>query len=96
MKDSLSLADKRGLGKLFNTYACKDCVCRMVGAQEFFVGLNECKVCLTKEECNALMAALDSNSDGDVDYDKFLIAIRGQLNEKRCALVEAAFAKFDP
>ena len=38
---------------------------------------------------------MDTNKDGCVDYDEFLVGIRGKLNSKRQALVDKAFLKFD-
>ena len=68
---------------------------RKVDAQEFFVGLNECGCNLTSDETNALLAHLDTNQDGSVNFDEFLVAIRGELNDVRRPVVEAAFQKFD-
>ena len=83
----------RSLGRVFNTFDRDGN--RRVDPQEFFVGLNECGCNLTKDETNELLAYLDTNSDGTVNYEEFLVAIRGQLNEARRAVVQAAFAKFD-
>ena len=79
----------RSLGRVFNTIDTNGN--RRVDPQEFFVGLNECGCNLTKDETNALLAYLDTNSDGTVNYEEFLIAIRGQLNPARRAAVQAAF-----
>ena len=38
---------------------------------------------------------LDDNGDGNVNYDMFLSAIRGELNKERADVVHAAFVKFD-
>eukprot|EP00355_Strombidium_rassoulzadegani_P009546 CAMPEP_0168613616 /NCGR_PEP_ID=MMETSP0449_2-20121227/3543_1 /TAXON_ID=1082188 /ORGANISM="Strombidium rassoulzadegani, Strain ras09" /LENGTH=157 /DNA_ID=CAMNT_0008654255 /DNA_START=254 /DNA_END=727 /DNA_ORIENTATION=- len=68
---------------------------RKVDAQEFFVGLNECGCQLTKEETDCLLAFLDTDGDGNVNFDEFLCGVRGKLNEKRQEVVDLAFDKFD-
>ena len=35
------------------------------------------------------------NHDGTLSIDEFLLAIRGEMNEKRTSLVEQAFRKID-
>ena len=84
----------RSLGRVFNT-TTNDEGTRMVAAQEFFVGINESGVTLTKDETNALLAQFDTCADGTVNYDAFLSAVRGSLNCPRAAAVVAAFSKFD-
>lgn len=83
----------RGLGRVFN--AMDNNGNRRVDAQEFFVGLNECGCNLTKDQTNLLLSSFDTDSDGNVNLDEFLAAIRGQLSEVRQAVVCAAFNKFD-
>ena len=68
---------------------------RKLNAQEFYYGLNEIGCRLTKEETNILLAHFDTDRDGNVNFDEFLVAIRGQLNATRQAVVDAAFFKFD-
>lgn len=81
------------LGRVFNTYDSAGA--RRVDAQEFFVGLNDSGVSLSKEETDSLLAVLDTNGDGNVNYDDFLVAIRGSLSKERSDVVHAAFIKFD-
>lgn len=81
------------LGRVFNTYDAAGA--RRVDAQEFFVGLNDCGVSLSKEETECLLASLDTNGDGNVNYDQFLAGVRGELSKVRSDVVHAAFAKFD-
>jgi Ca2+-binding EF-hand superfamily protein len=50
---------------------------------------------ITKREGEFLLEALDTNQDGVVDFNEFLIAIRGSPNAKRQAVIDSAFAKFD-
>ena len=81
------------LGRVFNTYDSAGA--RRVDAQEFFVGLNDSGVNISKEETDVLLAYLDTNGDGNVNYDNFLKGIRGSMNAARTGVVEVAFAKFD-
>ena len=81
------------LGRVFNTYDSAGA--RRVDSQEFFVGLNDSGVTISKEETDLLMAVLDTNGDGNVNYDDFLVGVRGSMNDTRKGVVDAAFAKFD-
>jgi Ca2+-binding EF-hand superfamily protein len=83
----------RGLGRVFNSFD-KDGN-RKVDAQEFFVGINECGCNLTKEETNALLAHFDTDADGNVNLDEFLLCLRGKMNAQRESAVRDAFCKFD-
>lgn len=71
----------RGLGRVFKTM--DDSGNRKVDAQEFFVGLNECGCSLTKEETDALLSAFDTDHDGNVNFDEFLVGLRGSMNPAR-------------
>lgn len=83
----------RGLNRIFKQYDNDGN--RKIDAQEFFVGLNESGCNLTKDETNCLLAYFDTDQDGTVNFDEFLVGLRGTLNEKRQAVVDAAFQKFD-
>ena len=41
------------------------------------------------------MTLLDTNKDGSVDLNEFLIAVRGKPNAKRQAIIDKSFLKFD-
>lgn len=43
-----------------------------------------------------LLEFLDTNGDRSIDFMEFLVAIRGELNDRRKAVVASAFAKYDP
>ena len=38
---------------------------------------------------------LDTNHDGKINLDEFLIAVRGKPNNRRQAIIDKAFLKFD-
>jgi Ca2+-binding EF-hand superfamily protein len=42
-----------------------------------------------------LFDVFDTNRDGTLNIDEFLMAIRGELNDFRTSLVEKAFRKID-
>ena len=41
------------------------------------------------------MKLLDTDGDGHINFDEFLVGVRGKLNEQRQAMVDKAFLKFD-
>ena len=49
---------------------------RKVDRNEFLIGLKENGVQITKDEANLLLEFIDTNKDGTIDFDEFLIAIR--------------------
>ena len=68
---------------------------RKIDKLEFYQGLQDLGANITKHEGHVLLEALDTNQDGVVDFNEFLIAIRGQPNATRQAIIDEAFAKFD-
>lgn len=83
----------RGLGRVFKAIDADGN--RRIDAQEFFVGLNECGCTLDKTETDLLLAHFDTDQDGTVNFDEFLVGLRGTMNEARQAVVDQAFQKFD-
>jgi len=41
------------------------------------------------------MKLLDTDGDGHINFDEFLVGMRGKLNAQRQAMVDKAFLKFD-
>ena len=68
---------------------------REVDKEEFYFGLKELRVNISKREAEALLDYLDTNDDGYVNYDEFLKGIRGKPNNKRQAFIDKTFLKFD-
>lgn len=83
----------RSLGKIFKTLDANGD--RKVDKEEFYSGLKEFGVNITKKEAEVLLDFLDTNEDGFVNYDEFLVGIRGKPNQRRQALIDKAFFKFD-
>lgn len=68
---------------------------RTLSEQEFSKACRDFKTGISEENIPTLFTAFDTNRDGTLNIDEFLMAIRGELNEKRLALVKQAFAKID-
>ena len=68
---------------------------RKIDKQEFYWGLQDLGAGVSKNEASLLLDYLDTNQDGVVSYDEFLVGIRGTPNEKRMEVIDLAFKKFD-
>ena len=68
---------------------------RKLTREELADGLRSFNIELQKSELEAIFTLLDTNKDGSVNFDEFLIGIRGKPNEKRQAVIDQAFIKFD-
>ena len=68
---------------------------RKIDKEEFYVGLKEYGATITKPEAELLLEYLDLNGDGYVNFDEFLVGIRGKPNSKRQTFIDKAFFKFD-
>jgi len=84
----------RSLGRVFRQLDSYDGN-KKVDRDEFLIGLKENGVTISKQEANALLDYMDTNRDGTLDFNEFLVAIRGQMNATRKAMTDKAFAKFD-
>ena len=68
---------------------------RRLDGQEFYHGLCDQGCEISQEEVDCLMAHLDTDGDGSVNFNEFLTGIRGTPNDTRMALIDQAFSKFD-
>ena len=50
---------------------------------------------IPEENFPMLFDAFDTNRDGTLNVDEFLLAIRGEMNQARTSMVEQAFNKID-
>jgi len=57
--------------------------------------MRDYRVDLTDSQMQLLFNYVDRDQSGALDYDEFLRAIRGQMNQFRKNLVSRAFAKLD-
>jgi len=62
---------------------------------EFTKGIRDFRIDVPETDIKRLFDAFDLNKDGSIDYDEFLEAIRGPMNDFRIKLVDRAFDKLD-
>lgn len=62
---------------------------------EFSKACKDFKVGINEENVPLIFDLFDTNHDGTLNIDEFLMAIRGQMNDYRRSLVEQAFNKLD-
>ena len=68
---------------------------RTLSLAEFTKAVKDFKVGISEENCPVLFEAFDTNRDGTLNIDEFLMAIRGDMNQNRVGQVEKAFRKID-
>ncbi len=68
---------------------------RSLSEAEFAKACSNFKIGISDENIPVLFRAFDTNRDGTLNIDEFLMAIRGELNDKRRALVVKAFKMID-
>ena len=79
----------RGLGIVFRRM--DNSGDRKLDRHEFQWGLKENGHVLSPSEFERIFKYFDKNNDGKIDYDEFLRAIRGELNERRRSLILLAY-----
>jgi len=68
---------------------------RKLECDDFRWGLMDYGVSVTKEEAAEILTHFDKNGDGRVDFDEFLVTLRGDLNQTRTDVIRKAFDKLD-
>lgn len=68
---------------------------KSISLPEFMKACKDFKVGINEDNVPQLFELFDTNRDGTLNIDEFLMAIRGELNDYRRALVEKAFRKID-
>lgn len=68
---------------------------KTISEYEFAKACKDFKVGISEENVPILFQAFDTNRDGTLNIDEFLMAIRGELNDFRRGLIEKAFRKID-
>jgi hypothetical protein len=68
---------------------------RLLDKQEFYWGLKNLGCTISKKEAGLLLEYLDTSKDGYVNYNEFLIGVRGSPNATRQEVIDRAFNKFD-
>ena len=88
--------DTRTVRSLGKTFAAMDTDGnRLLDKQEFYWGLKNLGCTISKKEAGILLEHLDTSKDGYVNYDEFLLGIRGRPNATRQEVIDRAFSKFD-
>ena len=82
-----------GLSKLF--HIMDDDGSKTISEYEFSKACKDFKVGISEENVPLLFREFDTNHDGTLNYDEFLMAIRGELSDLRRGIVEKAFRKID-
>jgi Ca2+-binding EF-hand superfamily protein len=75
------IADDNGNGKL--------------SKEEFAKCVKELKLALSEEQTAAIFSHFDADCSGGIDYEEFIVGVRGIMNERRSQLVLAAFKILD-
>jgi len=75
----------RGMGRAFRIV--DDDGNRKLDKQEFYWGIKDLGVTISKRESEILIECLDTDKDGLVNYDEFLVGVRGMPNEKRMEII---------
>jgi Ca2+-binding EF-hand superfamily protein len=68
---------------------------KSISLYEFSKACKDFKVGVSEDNVPILFEQFDTNRDGTLNIDEFLMAIRGELNDFRASLVEKAFRKID-
>ena len=68
---------------------------RKIDKQEFYWGLQDLGAAVSKKEAEILLNYLDTNKDGVVSYDEFLVGMRGDPSDVRKDVIAQAYCKFD-
>lgn len=63
--------------------------------EELQTGLNDYGLRLHDDEVDELIAAIDKDGAGRINYDEFLLAVRGDINPRRRKMIEMAYNVLD-
>jgi Ca2+-binding EF-hand superfamily protein len=83
----------RGLARIFKIMDDKGD--RKLDVDDFRWGLIDYGISITKEDAGLILERFDRNKDGSVDFNEFLVAMRGEINQFREVLIRKAYQKLD-
>ena len=83
----------RSLGRIFKIM--DDTGNGKISHEEFLYGLHDMGVDIPKSEVAIALDLFDRDKDGTINFNEFLVTVRGKLNPRRLALVELAWDVFD-
>lgn len=58
---------------------------------ELHIGLKQVGIDVDKKGCEVLLNAIDTNNNGSLSFDEFIIALRGDINPTRMKIIKLAF-----
>ena len=67
----------------------------MIDFSEFCKCINNAGLKIPEEDLEELFQSFDYDNSGAISYDEFMVRILGKMNERRIAVVRAAFNKID-
>ena len=83
----------RGIGRVFRIL--DDNRNRQLDTNELMWGLKDFDIHLSEEQVQVLIQHFDRDNSGTVNFDEFLRALRGELNENRTGYIRQAYDKLD-
>jgi Ca2+-binding EF-hand superfamily protein len=83
----------RGIGRMFRIL--DDNRNHKLDKRELSDGLKDYGIHLTDAQTDCLFDSFDRDSNGQVNFDELLVALRGELNENRLSWIKAAYNKLD-
>jgi len=68
---------------------------KALDVDDFRWGLMDYGISITKEEAGEILTHFDTDKNGCVNFNEFLVTLRGELNETRTACIRKAYEKLD-
>ena len=84
----------RSSGRVFRQFPSYDGKDK-VNIDDFIFGLRECGINLPKQDLDVILNFFEKDKDGMINFTEFLIALRGKPNDRRQAIIDKAFLKYD-
>ena len=84
----------RSSGRVFRQFPSYDGRDK-VNIDDFIFGLRECGINLPKQDLDVILNFFEKDKDGMINFSEFLTALRGKPNDRRQAIIDKAFLKFD-
>lgn len=68
---------------------------RQIDMEELYYGLRALGLTLTEEEAFEVLKVFDKDKNGNISFDEFLRALKGDLNNFRIELIKKAYQRLD-
>jgi len=82
------------LGKTFRSSQSYDGN-QKISKEDFLFSFKELGIIIDDYELESMLKFLDKDNDNMINFDEFLLAIRGKPNQRRQAIIDKAFLRFD-